>query len=136
MRRIFLGVITMALLVGACSTSIEDATAAYCEDLETFLNLFIGDTIQPTSSVDDLKDFASDVESAYNDVVSSAKDVDDAVTSEIEAANAEFEKAVNSISGDATVGEAFQQYADARDAYSMAVGEALDTVVCSSDSTG
>jgi ABC-type transporter Mla subunit MlaD len=130
MKRLLIAAFAAMLVLSACSPSVEEATAAYCEDLQTLLDTLISQDIQPASAVDDVEAYVDGVEAAYDDVESSAEDLDQAVSTQLEAARSDFDDAVSSISGDATVGEAFQQFADARDGYAAAVGETLDSVNC------
>lgn len=128
MKRLLIAAFSAMLLLSACSLSVEEATAAYCEDLQTLLDTLIAQDIQPASTVDDVEAYVDDVKAAYDDVASSAEDLDQAVSDQLEAARNDFDDALSSL--EVTVGEAFQQFADARDAYTAAVGETLDSVNC------
>lgn len=138
MKRLLAFVLTTTLVVGACSPSLEDAQAAFCEDLQTLFETMGGITgepeIAPTTSVEDVESYASDVADAYEDVVSSAQDLDEAVMDEIEAARADFTDAVDSIPDDGTIAEVFEQFAAAWGTYVTTVGGTLRTD-CDEDST-
>jgi ABC-type transporter Mla subunit MlaD len=130
MKRLLIAAFSAMLLLSACSPSVEEATAAYCEDLQTLLDTLAAPDIQPGSTVDDVEAYVDNVNAAYDDVASSAEDLDQAATNQLEAARGDFDDTVSSISGDATLGEASQQFADAIDAYTAAVRETLDSVNC------
>ena len=138
MKRLAAAVFATALVVSACSPSLEEAQAAFCDDLQSLFETMGGITgepnIEPTTSVEVVKSYASDVASAYEDVASSAQDLDEAVMDQIETARRNFEDAVESISDDETMEAGFEQFQDARGAYMVAVGETLNTD-CSEDST-
>ena len=139
MKRLLASVFIAALGVSACSPSLEEAQAAFCEDLQTLFETMGGITgepeVAPTTSVEDVKSYASDVADAYEDVGSSAQDLDEAVMDEIEAARADFSDAVDSIPDDGTMAEAFDQFAAAWGTYVITVGGTLSTD-CDEDSTG
>ena len=139
MKRLIAAVFVAALVVSACSLSLADAQAAFCDDLSTLFETMGGITgepnIEPTTSVEDVKSYAGDVADAYEDAVSSAQDLDEAVFDQIETLNGDFEEAVDSIPDDATLIEFFEQFAQARAAYVTAVGATLNSD-CSDDSTG
>jgi len=139
MKRLLAFVSIAALVVSACSPSLEEAQAAFCEDLETLFETMGGITgepeIAPTTSVEVVKSYASDVADAYEDVVSSAQDLDEAVMDEIEAARSDFVEAVDSIPDDGTIAEVFEQFRAAWGPYVITVGETL-VADCEEDSTG
>ena len=138
MKRLLAFVSIAALVVSACSPSLEEAQAAFCEDLETLFETMGGITgepeIAPTTSVEVVKSYASDVADAYEDVVSSAQDLDEAVMDEIETAREDFSDAVDSIPEDGTIAEVFEQFQAAWGTYVMTVGGTLRTD-CDEDST-
>ena len=131
MKRLLAVVFTVALVVSACSPSLEQAQAAFCEDLQTLFETMGGITgepeIAPTTSVEVVKSYASDVADAYEDVVSSAQDLDEAVMDEIETAREDFSDAVDSIPEDGTIAEVFEQFQAAWGTYVMTVGGTLRT---------
>ena len=131
MKRLSAVVFTAALVVSACSPSLEEAQAAFCEDLQTLFETMGGITgepeIAPTTSVEAVKSYASDVADAYEDVVSSAQDLDEAVMDEIETAREDFSDAVDSIPEDGTIAEVFEQFQAAWGTYVMTVGGTLRT---------
>ncbi len=133
MKRLGAVVFIATLVVSACSSSpsAEEAQAAFCDDLSTLFETMGGITgepnIEPTTSVDDVKSYASDVADAYEDVASSAQDLDEAATREINAARADFRDAVDSIPDDGTMAQAFDQFAAAWGAYVITVGDTLNT---------
>jgi hypothetical protein len=135
MKRFVLSFAVVALVATACSSSVEDATEAYCDDLEA-LGTALGEvsSLSATSSVDDVQDVADDISDAYDDVVSSAADVDDAVTSEIDSARSDFQSSVSAISSDSSVAEALTDLQTAGQTYAAAVQSTLSKVDCSSSS--
>jgi nucleotide-binding universal stress UspA family protein len=139
MKRLIAAVFVAALVVSACSPSLEDAQAAFCDDLSTLFDTMGGITgepnIEPSTSVEVVKSYATDVADDYEDVVSSAQDLEEAVLDEIESLNADFQDAVDSIPDDGTMAEVFEQFAGAWGAYVVAVGATLNRD-CGDDSTG
>lgn len=138
MKRLTAAVFATALVVSACSPGLEEAQAAFCDDLQSLFETMGGITgepnIEPTTSVEVVKSYASDVADAYDDLVSSAQGLDEAVMDQIETARDDFEDAVESIPDDGTMEAGFEQFQDAWGAYVLAVGEPLITD-CSEDST-
>ena len=121
-----------ALVVSACSSSSsEEGQAAFCDDLSTLFETMGGITgepnIEPTTSVDVVKSYASDVADVYEDVVSSAQDLDEAAFDQIEAARADFQGVVDSVPDDGTMAEIWEQFADAWGAYVTTVGGTLNS---------
>ncbi len=104
-----------------------EALAAFCDDLQNLFETMGAITgepnIEPTTSVEVAKSYASDVADAYEDVASSAQDLDEAVNEQIETAAADFQDAVASIPDDGTVAEVLEQFQDARGAYVTTVAE-------------
>ena len=129
MTRFLAAVFVATLVVSACSPSLEEAQATFCDDLQTLFETMGAITgepnIEPTTSVEVVRSYASDVADAYEDVASSAQDLNEAAIAQIEAARAVFEDAVNSIPDDGTMAEVFEEFADAWGAYVTTVGETL-----------
>ena len=139
MKRLAAAVFATALVVSACSPSLEEAQAAFCDDLQSLFETMGGITgepnIEPTTSVEVVKSYANDVADAYDDLASSAQDLDEAALDQIETARDDFEDAVESIPDNETIEAGFEQFRDAWGAYVVTVGETLVTD-CSEDSTG
>ncbi len=131
MKRLTAAVFATALVVSACSPSLEEAQAAFCDDLQSLFETMGGITgepnIEPTTSVEVVKDYASDVADAYDNVVSSAQDLGEAAIVQLETARDDFENAVESIPDDGTMEAGFEQFQDAWGAYVTTVGETLKT---------
>jgi hypothetical protein len=132
MKRLLTVVCVATLVVSACSSpSLEEAQAAFCDDLSTLFETMGGITgepnIEPTTSVDEVKSYAADVADAYEDVVPSAEDVGEAALDEIETARADFESAVDSIPDDGTMAEVWEQFVGAWSAYVTTVGDTLNS---------
>ncbi len=129
MKRLTVAVFATALVVSACSTSLEEAQAAFCDDLQSLFETMGGITgepnIEPTTSVEVVKSYAGDVADAYENVVSSAQDLGEAAIVQIETARADFEDAVDAIPDNGTMVEVFEQFADVWGAYVTTVGETL-----------
>jgi nucleotide-binding universal stress UspA family protein len=113
------------------ATELVDAEslAAFCDDLQSLFETMGGTTgepnIEPTTSVEVVKSYASDVADAYENVASSARDLGGAAIVQIETARVDFENAVDAIPDDGTMEEVFEQFADAWGAYVTAVGAPL-----------
>ena len=126
--------VVLAVALSACSTSVEDAQAAYCDDLHTLFVTMGGITgepnMEPSTSVDIVKTYASNVADAYEDVASSARDLDDAVTDEVEAARSDFLEAVDTLPDNGTISEVFEQFRVAWGTYVFTVGETLVSLGC------
>ncbi len=134
MKRLFVAVIAVGLIATACGASVEDAKAAYCEDLGGLFDaLFAAQELTPNSSVDEAQEAANAVRSAYDDVVASAEEYTEAQISEIETARAGFEDAVGQIPDSATLGEVQAAIQSAIEVYFEAVGPALDAQCPPSD---
>ena len=141
MKRLLAVVFAATLIVSACSSpSVEDAQAAFCDDLLTLFETMGGITgepnIEPGTGVDVVKSYASDVADAYEDVALSAQDLDEEVTDEIEAARSDFEDAVDSIPDDGTMSDVWEQFAGAWSTYVTTVGGTLNSLGCDANSTG
>ena len=135
MKRLVAFVAVAALVVSACSTSVEDANAAYCDDLETlasalrdFSSLGLGSTFE------EFEDSANAIGDAFDDVRSSAADVEGAVTDEIDSARSDFSNAVGDISDADTLEAGLAGVQTAAVAYADSVRSTLDKVDCSSSS--
>lgn len=135
MKRLAVFVAVAALVIGACSTSVEDATAAYCDDLDA-LAAALGSisSLSATSSIEDFQDTADDVGNAFEDVKSSASEVEGAVIDEIDSASSDFRDAVGSISDSDSLVSGIANVQAAAVAYVDAVRTTIDKVDCSSAS--
>jgi hypothetical protein len=94
--------------VVACgSPSVEDAEAGLCDDLNEFAAALqnLGQ-MNAQSTVREFESARQDVVNAYQSVKASAETVDTARLDELDAAYANFDNTVNSISGRDTLGEA------------------------------
>ena len=129
MKRIIFALVAVGLAVSACSTSTEDATATYCDDLQTLETSLMD--VRSSSTVEELQDNAKDASDDYDDVVASARDVENAVVDDIRAARDTFADAVDAIPSDATIGAAAQQISGAADTYVQTVGQTLASLNCS-----
>lgn len=94
--------------LAACGgPSVEDAEASFCQDLD---NLAVAlqnlGQINAQSTVRELNSAKQDVANAYDSVKAAAATVQEARLDELDAAYAEYDRTVNSISGRDTVGEA------------------------------
>jgi Iap family predicted aminopeptidase len=135
MRRLIAFVAVAALALTACSSSVEDATEAYCDDLETLAGAIASvNSLSATSSVDDFQDTADDISNAFDDVRSSAADVEDAVTDEIDSARSDFRDAVEDIDSSESLAAGIENVQAAAVAYVDAVNATLAKVDCSSSS--
>ena len=94
--------------VVACGgPSVEDAEASLCEDLNAFaVALQNLGQVNAQSTVKEFEAARQDVVDAYQSVKASADAVETARLDELDAAYANFDKTVNSISGRDTLGEA------------------------------
>ena len=95
-------------VVAACgSPSVEDAEVSLCEDLNAFaVALQNLGQVNAQSTVKEFEAARQDVVDAYQSVKASAETVEAARVDELDAAYADFDKTVNSISGRDTLGEA------------------------------
>jgi Iap family predicted aminopeptidase len=135
MKRLIAFVAVAALALAACSSSVEDATEAYCDDLETLAGAIASvNSLSATSSVDDFQDTADDISNAFDDVRSSAADVEDAVTDEIDSARSDFRDAVEDIDSSESLAAGIENVQAAAVAYVDAVNATLAKVDCSSSS--
>jgi hypothetical protein len=133
MKRLIAFVAVAALALAACSSSVEDATEAYCNDLETLAGAIASvNSLSATSSVDDFQDTADDISNAFDDVRSSAADVEDAVTDEIDSARSDFRDAVEDIDSSESLAAGIENVQAAAVAYVDAVNATLAKVDCSS----
>ncbi len=135
MKRLIAFVAVAALALAACSSSVEDATEAYCDDLESLAGAIASvNSLSATSSVDDFQDTADDISDAFDDVRSSAADVEDAVTDEIDSARSDFRDAVEDIDSSESLAAGIENVQAAAVAYVDAVNATLAKVDCSSSS--
>jgi ABC-type transporter Mla subunit MlaD len=135
MKRLIAFVAVAALALAACSSSVEDATEAYCDDLETLAGAIASvNSLSATSSVDDFQDTADDISDAFDDVRSSAADVEGAVTDEIDSARSDFRDAVEDIDSSESLAAGIENVQAAAVAYVDAVNATLAKVDCSSSS--
>ncbi len=133
MKRLIVFVAVAALALAACSSSVEDATEAYCNDLETLAGAIASvNSLSATSSVDDFEDTADDISNAFDDVRSSAADVEGAVTDEIDSARSDFRDAVEDIDSSESLAAGIENVQAAAVAYVDAVNATLAKVDCSS----
>jgi hypothetical protein len=116
--------IATALFVGACGDddpSEEDATAAFCSDLDALgvaLDAYADLTVN--STIDEVEDAQQDVSDAYDAVLESAGDVAEARVDDLETAYEDLAASVDDVSGEDTVGDAITDIA----AKAVAVGAA------------
>jgi hypothetical protein len=94
--------------VAACGgPSVEEAEASLCDDLNEFaVALQNLGQVNAQSTVREFESARQDVINAYQSVKASAETVETARLDELDAAYAEFDRTVNSISGRDTLGEA------------------------------
>jgi hypothetical protein len=135
MKRLIVFVAVAALALAACSTSVEDATAAYCDDLEALASsLGSVSSLSASSSIEDFEDTADAIGDAFDDVKSSAADVDGAVTDEIDSARSDFRDAVGDISDSDSLADGIAGVQAAATAYVDAVASTISKVDCSASS--
>lgn len=135
MKRLIAFVVVATLALSACSSSVEDATEAYCDDLETLAGAIASvNSLSATSSIEDFQDTADDISDAFDDVRSSAADVEGAVTDEIDSARSDFRDAVDDIDDSDSLSAGIADVQAAAVAYVDAVNATLAKVDCSSSS--
>jgi len=135
MKRLVAFVAVGALVLTACSTSVEDATATYCEDLEKLAEALQSvSSLSAGSSIEDFQDTADDIGDAFEDVRSSAADVEGSVTDEIDSARSDFRDAVDDISDSDSLADGIAGVQSAATAYVAAVQSTLSKVDCSASS--
>jgi hypothetical protein len=103
----FLALACVPAVVACGGPSVEDAEAGLCDDLNEFaVALQNLGQMNAQSTVREFESARQDVVNAYQSVKASAETVDTARLDELDAAYANFDNTVNSISGRDTLGEA------------------------------
>lgn len=114
-KTIAIALILPLLLVAGCSTekSAQDTQANLCENLARLkTSVATLNTMNPDSTVGDLKEAQQRVQDAFEDVTASAQPSNAARTDELEQAYNNLDNAVNSIPDSATVSEAIASIQD------------------------
>lgn len=127
--------IATAIAVSACGddTSEEDATAAFCSDLDA-----LGDTLDAyadltvDSTIDEVEDAQADVADDYEAVQDSSADVAAAGLHNLATAYEELAASVDDVSGEDTVGEAYTGIASWALAVVSARSDVAESVNCAS----
>jgi hypothetical protein len=93
--------------LAACQPSIDEAKAAFCEDLGEFgVTVAQFRQINETSTKDDLQNALSEVEKTWGNLQKSAETLGEVQTDSVEDAYNDLQKSVNDIPDDATLAEA------------------------------
>ena len=128
MKRLLPIALSVALLVVACSSSVDEAQEAYCDSAETWVESLIAlQTLTPTSTREETQEAVEAMESAYDDVLAAAEDYSDAQISEIDAALEEFESPPDGIPEFDTLAEAEIYLDNLYDDLLASVRSTLDT---------
>jgi hypothetical protein len=121
-----------ATLTG-CSTSVDDASTDYCENLDTLRGELtsLRALVSTDATVEEVADQRSAVLSAYEDTTAAAEDLDAAVRDAASGAYSSFEDSVGGISTDLPLSEAAGEYTGASDAFLAELGSIADEAGCS-----
>lgn len=115
------GIATLALtgLAGCTSPTVDEASADYCERLETLQDelMTMRDVVTSDGTVDDLAAQRDVVREAYQATQEAADELAGTVASSADEAAATFEDAIDAIPGDASLSEAAGAYSAATEAY-------------------
>jgi len=121
-----------SLALGACSGSSAEKEEAACDSYATFADAVSQlDTLDKSSSVDEINAVRDDVATAYEDFRADLDEVAEDRAEALEDAWTEFRKAVDDIDGDATVPEAAASLQEEVSAIQSARAEAAEELSCS-----
>ena len=116
---------------GDATSPQEGAESQLCGDLAALdesVRQF--QALSPSSTVDDFKAVAEEVESAYNDVKDSGGELQDATVEAFDEAVENLKSAVNALSGDDSLGTASLQVQVEVTAIGQVIAQADSEVVC------
>lgn len=131
-------IVSLSLIVVACSDSVGDSAADLCSNLED-----LNDTVQQVAGADvsadtvtmgQIQDAYSDLQSAVRSVRESEADVSDALKTQLSEDLETLGTAVQDIPADSTLSEAGEDVQAARTAFHESWEQTLSELNCSVDS--
>lgn len=95
------------VLLSACGPTLDEARVRFCEELGAYGQAVVQlRQLDETSTVDDLNQAQVAVADSWKELQSAAANLQEAQIAELQQANDTLSNTVNSISGEATLGEA------------------------------
>jgi len=133
MKRMIVLVAVAAFVVAACSSGLDQATQAYCDDLATLrTSIEKVATLSADSTVEDVASIRDEIADAYVEVAMSSVDLEDAVTEDIVGAQQDFDEAIEAIPDGTTIGDAADDVKAAQADYIAALKDTMSKLSCDS----
>jgi hypothetical protein len=133
MKRMIVLMAVAALVVVACSSGLDKATQAYCDDLATLrTSIEKVQTLSADSTVEDVASIRDEVADAYIEVAMSSVDLDDAITEDIVEAQQDFDEAIEAIPDGTSIGEAVDDINAAQADYIASLKDTMSKLSCDS----
>lgn len=127
-------IISLTLVAAACTNSVEESTDELCQNLETLhstVGAVAGADVSPeTTTIDDIDNAASALESAVEDVQNAESDLADSLKAELQDNLEALQSAIQDIPGDSTVAEAGDSVATALTDFRQSWDETLSQLEC------
>ena len=127
------GLLASSTLVGCSSQTVDEASTAYCEQLDSLRDEVqsLRALVATDATVDDVTEQRDAVADAYQATVDAADDLDATVRDSASSAIDAFEGAVSDIPTDLSLSEAAGQYTAAGDAFTDQLASIAEDAGCS-----